>query len=237
MNISIVIPAFNEEKYLGACLESILKNRTPELKEIIVVDNNSTDQTFKLANSFEGVTVVKEEKPGTNNARQKGFLKTSSELVAFIDADCHLTPNWLDKVQNYFNNTPDLVALSGPYIFYDLHSKIKKKTVDLWMKSAVLLNKTTKSAVQGGNLVIKKEILKKIGGFNTDLTFYGDDTEVAKRLSKFGTVKFALDFSIPSSARRLNDEGIVSAGIKYLINYLWVTIFKKPLHKTNKNIR
>ncbi len=237
MKISIVIPAYNEEKYLGACLENALKNKTSEVEEIIVVDNNSTDHTAQIAQQFPEVKLLKEEKPGTNNARQRGFGEARGELVAFIDADSHLTADWFYKTQKYFNEDPELVALSGPYTFYDLNSKIKKKTVELWSKSEEILNRTMGYMAQGGNLIIKKQALEKIGGFNTQLTFYGDDIEVAKRLAKLGKVKFTVDLAIPSSARRLNGEGIVLTGLKYLFNYIWVVIFHKPLHRTHTNVR
>ena len=62
LSISIVIPAYNEEKYIGECLTSILENSGPEVKEIIVIDNGSTDSTRAVAEKY-GVRVITEEKP------------------------------------------------------------------------------------------------------------------------------------------------------------------------------
>ena len=69
MNISIVIPAYNEEKYIGDCLRSIVATRTDEILEIIVIDNASTDDTAMVAQQFPGVHVVHEPQKGLTRAR------------------------------------------------------------------------------------------------------------------------------------------------------------------------
>ena len=88
----------------------------------------------------------------------------------------------------------------------------------------------------GGNVVIKKTALQKIGGYNTALTFYGDDTDTASRLNKVGLVKFDYKFLIQSSGRRLKKEGLISAGFRYVINHIWVSLFKKPYSGIKKEI-
>ena len=95
MDVSLVIPAYNEEGFIGPCLDSVLKNAPGKFKEIIVVDNASTDGTAKEASSRAGVRVVHEPLKGLTHARQKGLEASSSEYIAFIDADERIPPDWI----------------------------------------------------------------------------------------------------------------------------------------------
>src|SRR5947209_11032880 len=119
MKLSIVIPAFNEENYIGQTLESILKNAPPELLEIIVVNNASTDNTAQIASRFEKVRVVNEPLKGLTRARQAGLLAAQGDILAYIDADSLVPQNWFSQLKKEFSQDPELIALSGPYIYYD----------------------------------------------------------------------------------------------------------------------
>ena len=97
MRLSFVVPAYNEEAYLPACLESILA-QTRELGdtvEIIVVNNASTDRTREVALGYPGVRVVDEPRKGLTFARQAGFAASTGELIANVDSDSRLTPGWV----------------------------------------------------------------------------------------------------------------------------------------------
>jgi glycosyltransferase involved in cell wall biosynthesis len=88
--------------------------------EIIVVDNNSTDGTRRIASLVPGVVVVDEPQRGLVQARRAGCLAAKGDLIANIDADTMLTEGWLCTALAEFSRSPDLVALSGPCIYYDL---------------------------------------------------------------------------------------------------------------------
>ncbi len=244
MKLSIVIPAYNEDKYIGKCIESIFSAMAGSRYEVevIVINNASTDKTREVALSYSRVKVFDELKKGTNQARQLGLIKSTGDLIANIDADNMISRDWLNTVFKEFSNNPKLVALSGPYIFYDV-SPIQRFTAKLYYWLAypvyVINNRLFKKggAVMGGNVVIKKSALEQIGGYNTALTFYGDDTDTAIRLSKVGLVKFNYKFLVQSSGRRLKDEGIISAGWRYLINHLSMSFFKKPYYNAKEDLR
>src|ERR1022692_4321736 len=115
MRLSFVVPAYNEEAYLPACLESILA-QTRELcdaVEIIVVNNASTDRTREVALGYPSVRVVDEMRKGLTFARQAGFAASSGELIANVDSDSRLTPGWVEKVLKNFAGDAKMVALSG----------------------------------------------------------------------------------------------------------------------------
>src|SRR5258708_7943413 len=119
MDISVIIPAYNEEKYLATVLSSIKKNAPANLKEIIVVNNASTDNTEEVAKSFEGVKVVFEKEKGLTRARQAGMEASSGDLIASVDADSIVPDHWFETLNREFNSDPNLVLLSGPYLYYD----------------------------------------------------------------------------------------------------------------------
>jgi len=243
MKLSFVIPAYNEEKFIGKCLESIIKETDKKIydTEIIVVNNASQDRTGEIASSFPGVKVVNEPKKGLIKARQAGFLASSGELIANIDADNILPTDWVKKVFDEFNRDDKLVALSGPYIYYDL-SPVKNFLVKIFYSLGYLLNIfynfiLRRSAIlQGGNYIIKRSALEKIGGYNQNFDFYGEDSDIADRVGKVGKIKFTFKLPIFASGRRIKEEGIIIMGARYFINHIWAVFFKKPFTKSVNEI-
>jgi len=242
--LSFVIPAYNEEAYLPACLDSVLA-QTRELGddvEIIVVNNASTDRTREVALKYPGVRVVDEPKKGLTFARQAGFFASKGELIANVDSDSRLTPGWVDQVLTNFAADPKMVALSGPFIYYDLSPK-QLISVRIFYAAAFLVYVMNRyvlragSMVQGGNFVLRRDALEKIGGFNTAIAFYGEDTDIARRMNQVGHVRFTFDLKMFSSARRLKQEGMLTIAARYTINYLWTTFRKKPFTEEYIDIR
>ena len=111
--ISIIIPAKNEEKYLPLCLESICNLDYPkEAVEVIVVDNGSTDRTREIAQSF-GATVLLDYTKYVSGLRNLGARDAKGEILAFVDADCTVSPDWLQTASQYFDAN-EVVAWGAP---------------------------------------------------------------------------------------------------------------------------
>lgn len=237
MNISIVVPAYNEEKYIGDCLASIIANRTKDISEIIVINNASTDRTSAVAEKFPGVRVVTEPHKGLTHARQRGLMEAKGDLIAYLDADTRMPPEWAVIVKKEFTEHPEMVSLSGPFHYYDLPREKKILAEGLWAISAMPVFWTIGFMVLGANFIAKREALVQIGGFNTAISFYGEDTDIAWRLSKAGKVKFSMKFFIIGSGRRLLEEGIIQTFWRYSLNYFSVALYHKPLTKQHKDIR
>jgi glycosyltransferase involved in cell wall biosynthesis len=244
MRLSFIIPAYNEEEYLSPCIESILR-QTREHKvaaEIIVVNNASTDRTRAIALSFPEVTVVDEPSKGLTHARQAGFMASTGELIANVDADSRLTNRWLAQVLDAFACSPEMVALSGPVVYYDLPPAsallVKGFYAIAWV--TYLFNRfvlRVGSMIQGGNFVVTRRALEQIGGYDLSIAFYGEDTDIARRLNKAGEVRFTLALKMFSSARRLKKEGIVTTAIQYSLNYIWTTFLKRPFSDDYADVR
>ena len=244
MQLSFVVPAYNEEAYLPACLESILA-QTGELGdavEITVVNNASTDHTLQVAMGFKGVRVVDEPRKGLTFARQAGFAASTGELIANVDSDSRLTEGWVATVLKEFAAEPKLVALSGPFIYYDM-SPSQRVSVRIFYAIAYLVYAVNRyvlragSMVQGGNFVLRRTALEQIGGFNTAISFYGEDTDIARRMNQVGKVKFTFDLKMFSSALRLKKEGMLRIAGRYTINYFWTIFGKTPYTKEYTDIR
>jgi glycosyltransferase involved in cell wall biosynthesis len=255
MRLSFVVPAYNEEAYLPACLESILEQTSAlpaGTTEIIVVNNASSDRTREVALSYPGVIVVDEPRKGLTFARQAGFAASSGSLIANVDSDSRLTPGWVEKVLTTFDESDarahvskthkPLAALSGPVLYYDLSARDR-----LFVHVFYLIGWATYamnryilrvgSMVQGGNFVTSRRALEDIGGFNLAISFYGEDTDIACRLNTVGEVRFTFDLKMFSSARRLKKEGMLTMAGRYSINYFWTTFFKRPFTHTHIDIR
>ena len=243
MRLSFVVPAYNEEAYLPACLESILaQTQNMADVEIIVVNNASSDRTREVALRYAGVTVVDEIRKGLTFARQAGFAASTGNLIAHVDSDSRLTPRWVEKVLATFEHQPALAALSGPVVYYDLTPK-QRVAVQAFYGIAWLtyvLNRyvlRVGSMVQGGNFVTGRWALDAIGGFDTAISFYGEDTDIARRLNAVGEVRFTFALKMFSSARRLKKEGMLTMAGKYAINYFWTTFFKRPFSNEYVDVR
>ena len=244
MKVSFVIPAYNEEVLIGGCITSVLREiaRSGVAAEVIVVSNASTDRTEEIALSFPGVTVVQEPIKGLVMARRAGFVVATGDLVANIDADVLIPDGWLTHVVESFTKDDTLVALSGPFKYYDLSPVVQLlvKVFYFIAQCSALVNGHifgTGAILQGGNFVIKREVFAQVGGFDTTISFYGEDTDVARRLMRAGRVRWTFGLPVYASGRRLRKEGVVTMSIRYTLNHIWMSFFGRPFTKQYIDIR
>lgn len=237
MKLSFIIPAYNEENYVGNCIASIQREleRSSKEAEIIVIDNASTDRTAERAKKYKNVRVIHEPTKGLVHARQRGLKEASGDLLAYLDADCILNEGWIDTVFTEFKN-PQIVSLSGPRHYYDMPA-FKKFLADNGWWFAPLTYRIVGYMILGGNFIARREALEKMGGFDTKIEFYGEDTDIARRLNDFGKVVFRMDFLVQSSGRRLMKEGIFKTYWIYAVNFAWEVYFKKPFTQHYQDVR
>jgi glycosyltransferase involved in cell wall biosynthesis len=244
IRISFVIPAYNEESYIRLCLDAIMREIAGrEGYEIIVVDNNSNDKTCEIvAKEYPSVKLIHEPRRGANSAREAGFVVSKGDLVAFLDSDTELIPGWIDRAERAFAKDPELVCLSGPFIYYDLPFAVRALvqmfyvgTYLVYLVNNFIIRDT--SMIQGGTEIVRHDALTKIGGHNVTLTFYGDDADLARRLRAVGKVRWSFAFAMRSSGRRLAKEGTFTMGWRYALNYFWITLFNKPFTMTSTEVR
>ena len=241
MRLSIVIPAYNEQDYLPSCLEQVLAEvrrcPCPHEVEVLVIDNASQDATAKLASRVPGVRVVREPIKGLTRARQTGLEVATGELIGYVDADTRMPPGWISRVLKTFERNPRVVCVSGPYVYYDA-TRYQQALVWLyWILLASPAYWITRYMVVGGNFAARRRTLEQIGGFDTSIAFYGEDTNIARRLSAVGKVTFLLRLPMRTSARRLRAEGLAVASGKYVANFLSEAVLKQPVTQAYRDIR
>ncbi|MGB9598499.1 MAG: glycosyltransferase [Minisyncoccales bacterium] len=224
---SVVIPAFNEEKFLPKCLES-LKKQDFKRFEVIVIDNNSTDKTTEVVKKFK-INLISEKNQGVAFAREKGFRSAKGKIIAFTDADTILPNNWLSKIFEEFENNKNLVAFGGSCEFYS-GSPLARLASKFLLPIFLHLDKFFSGGwnLMGCNMAIKKEALLKIGGFNTNLQL-NEDVEISYRLREIGRVKLDPKFKVMTSGRRFR-HGLILG----LINYTPTTIYRWIFKRFNK---
>lgn len=112
LTLSLIIPVYNEERHIGACLDAVAaQTRMPD--EVIVVDNNCTDRTIEIAEQYDFVTVVRESRQGHAPARSAGFNAASGDILGRIDADSRIEKEWAQTVLSTFESSSDIVGVGG----------------------------------------------------------------------------------------------------------------------------
>ena len=227
---SVVIPAFNEQAYLGACLASLAAQDYPGTFEVIVVDNNSTDDTAVIA-AAAGVTVVVEPERGVCQARQRGTEAAHGEIIISTDADTTFTPGWLSGIDAAFARHPGAVAVAGPCHFVGaprwgtLYSTLLFGTVNLAKRVTGRV-----VYVSATNIAFRRSVWT---GYDTRLTQGGDELDLLRRLQAAGEVVFDAANPTRTSSRRL-DEGLlyniaVTFLYYYLLGYALNRTFRRPV--------
>ena len=209
---------------------------------MIVVNNASTDRTPEVAAAIPGTILVHQPIKGLVNARRAGYEASTGALVANIDADTLVPEGWLDRVFAAFARDARLVAISGPYDYHDVPFRIRAAARLFYVVgfATYSFNKHVLgvgSMVQGGNFVILRRAMEEIGGFNDTFQFYGEDTDIARRMNKVGNVVFTWSLMAKSSGRRLRGDGLLMTGVRYSANYLWATFLRKPFTESWNDYR
>jgi glycosyltransferase involved in cell wall biosynthesis len=220
--ISIVVPTYNEEKYLRPCLESVAPQK--HLADECIALDNSTDSTPELCKSF-GWTVITQTGKGVSNARKEGFDATKGDIIASTDADTAVSEKWVQTIEKAFQD-PKVVCVFGPVYLLDgpLWLKLIANigfTLFLWI--GVL---TGKPNVSGMNFAVRKSAYLKIGGFREELTT-AEDVDLGLRMQKIGKVKYVHALYVHTSARRLLNYGIAKFIWHHFRNYLRIIFLGK----------
>lgn len=182
--ISLIIPAYNEGKFLSKTLASVKAAKEtydhPSLIEIIVVDNGSTDNTENIAQRF-GARVIFEKERRIASARNRGAEAAEGEIVGFLDADTCIAPNIFNSINRAMS--------SNKYIGGGTHIKIDRQSLGIFCTYFI----TTYPArwllgVAGGLIFTDKQTFQILGGFDERL-YCAEDSKFILDLKKYGKRK------------------------------------------------
>jgi glycosyltransferase involved in cell wall biosynthesis len=242
LTISVVVCAYNEQRYLAACLHSLLAQTRPA-DELIVVNNASTDSTGEVARKVPGVVVCDEPKIGLVVARARGQRVSTGDVLAYLDADCRAPLFWLERVARQFVRHPHLVAVTGPYRFYDW---------DLWGRTLICAYDWTVAPathvlaqrvlrmgaiLYGGNFAVRRDALERIGGFDDRIEFHGEDANLGRRLAAIGPVALRRECWLYTSARRYRAMGKRAVFRLYVRNFWSELVHHRPADSGHLDVR
>lgn len=211
--ISVVIPALNEATHIGACLSALLPQAQAHGAEVIVVDNNSTDETASIARSY-GVCVITEPRVGVVFAMNAGYSIAQGDIIAATDADTIVSHHWLDRIVQNFAD-PSVVACVGPAYFDRL-----------WW-----LNCITRTGIyrelRGANMAVRREAFRRVGGFDETVNL-ATEIHLHDKLKKIGRVVYDRKQTVLTSSRRFRAEPVRQI-LWHVSNRVHMLLFRKPL--------
>ncbi|MFO0795657.1 MAG: glycosyltransferase family 2 protein [Candidatus Brocadiaceae bacterium] len=191
---SILIPAYNEEHPIVSCLHSLI-SLNYDNREIIVIDDASTDHTVAVVKTFtnKGIVLVQREKNGGRAAAlNSGLQNATGDIIVTTDADTVVPPDWLHRFESYFKD-PHVVAVGGSYQARNMDKPLPRATSILdqilngLFKKSVIPNK-----LSGVNSAIRRDALVQMGGFN-EHAWWSEDSELGWKLDKVGQVVYDPD--------------------------------------------
>lgn len=169
--VTTVIPAFNVEEHIGNTIQSVLDQTYP-VKEIIVVDDGSSDKTAEAVKSFPQVKYIYQQNSGVSAARNTGVNNSSTKWIAFLDGDDLWTSDKLQRQKALFDNNPQLVWAGGNCTINDFKKNIKRdvtpvKEAEKWKieNGAVNFFHHWKEFGNSSNIIMTREVFDDAGGF------------------------------------------------------------------------
>ena len=202
-SVSLLIPARNEDEVLSRCLDSIEKLDYPENKlQVILIDHNSSDDTLKLMKTFKKksrfqtvVVQIKEFNPETSckaEALRAGMKKATGELIALTDAEVSFEPGWLKSLAGYIKDGNDM---AGGLVLVENHNFFDSLQTIEWLflsiSGAGFADMGTPQSMWGKNMILKRELYDKSGGF-PEGKIWTEDMVLVQKCSKFGKIKMTL---------------------------------------------
>jgi glycosyltransferase involved in cell wall biosynthesis len=211
--ISVVVPAYNEEENIAACLESLNRQTLPRSGyEIIIVDGNSKDRTRELAAPLADLVFIQTSRR-VGGARNDGAMRAKGEILATTDADCVLPPDWLERIRDDFARHHP-VQLYGTV--YPREQGLRNR-ISLWFAntfSRLGYHTRTFYYTLGCNSAFDREAFIKAGMYRT--IDAGDDLEIARRMKKYGRVLFDPKLRVGFSMRRYQQFGTLRSLYQWL---------------------
>lgn len=227
MRISVIISALNEEEHIGRTLGSLEKQCFRDF-EVILVDGGSTDRTVEIAEGFD-CKVIRAERKGISYQCNLGAKSSSSQILAFTQADTILPVDWLEKISLVFLHNPELIAVTGPLVVHPESQAWLRVEYKLWnllrLVYSLLPMPFGMFFTSGPNIAVRKEVFEKIGGFDEFMMVH-EDGSLGKKLMGVGKVRFCGPMYLPIVVRvssRRAEEGILAFHRHYL--YMLAELF------------
>jgi cellulose synthase/poly-beta-1,6-N-acetylglucosamine synthase-like glycosyltransferase len=183
--VSIVVPVYNGAQHIAPCIENLLALDYPEEKrEIIIVDNGSTDRTAEIASSYP-VRLLSENRRGVACARNTGWRAAQFDLIAFTDCDCCAEKNWLSALVPHFEDAT-VGGCGGKLKPAKPHSLVEEYVIYkdiLTQERAMRDEPISPPFIITANAMYRKSVLEEVEGFDESFTVAGEDADLSWRVA------------------------------------------------------
>ncbi len=226
--ISVIIPSYNEEKYIGLCLQSLVSQKTKRKFEVILVNNNSTDNTKNIALSFRdklNLRIITEKQQGRGVARWRGFEEATGDFLFSSDADTIFPNVWIERLMSNFKNKKVVAVTSLCNI--DDPSKTNKAIFKFVHQFTNEAHRIVFGyyCLYGFSYAIRRDIYIKAGKIDKTLNAL-DDIELGRRVKNFGKIHLVKDIAVLTSNRRYKN-GLIRGLLSFVKPDIQVLLLKK----------
>jgi len=239
--VSIIIPAFNEEKLI----QRLLSQFNSEIKkrvdlEVIVSDGGSKDLTLEIAKKYADRLIIHKEKYQQNisQGRNEGARYSLGDVLIFLNADTYVKDIeyvLTETIKEFFDKT--VSAIACPVYIFPEEEKFSDKAFHFFYNSyAWILNEFFMGMGRGECHIIKREKFFESGGYNESLVA-GEDYDLYKRLKKIGKLNFRSDFIVYESPRRYRKFGYRKVFWDWTKNAIAITFMNKSVSKKWEAVR
>ena len=190
MKISVVISVYNEEGIIKDCLQSLHK-QSRQADEVIIVDNNSTDQSVAIAKQY-GVKIVREKKQGIWAARHTGYDAARGDIIVCTDADARFPENWLKNIERAFASD-HIVGVVGPGYFYDGPKALNYIANIVYMRAYFFFTSLalTTKPLFGSNFAVRRKVWEKVRDeVHSDREDIFDDLDLTYHILPHGQIVY-----------------------------------------------
>ena len=227
--VSVIIPAFREENYIGKLLENLLKLK-PE-PEVIVVTSGDYE-TARIARRYIRRVFVIDEY-GISVARNYGAKKARGEILLFLDADVSLPE---DSIETLVKTFQDRRVVGATCKIMPQRSSFPVKAFFMFYNLLIRLTAFFKPHSRGEFLAVRREAFFDVGGFNEEIRCI-EDHDLAIRLSRVGVFKFIKNLTVYESMRRFRRLGFMKVIKSWIVNYCTYLVNGKPLYNWWRPVR
>ncbi len=179
--VSVVIPVLNGEGVIGSCLDALMRVQyPPDRRELIVVDNGSTDRTAEVVSRYP-VRALEEPRRGPSHARNRGIEAARGEIVAFTDADCVPTKNWLRELVGGFEE-PDVGGVAGEILPYPPETAAERYAARIrHLSPERYMRRERFPFAVTANLAFRREVFQRVGLLDVNSPRGGESTDFCTR--------------------------------------------------------
>jgi glycosyltransferase involved in cell wall biosynthesis len=224
VDISVIVPAYNEEKYIGACLAAIERQKFSGTYEVIVGDGNSKDKTQHISRDY-GARIFEERFGTPSGGRYVAARHASGRILAFTSSDVQPCQDWLQSIYDAFEDKKVAWAVGSVRPIEGRF--VEELGAAILNFFAAVLNRVGLAYVNGDNVAARADAYRKCGGFNPKLVT-SEDTDLGMRLMRQGKFAYAGKATVLISMRRVRKWGYLNFALFHTGNFISTHFLRAP---------